>query len=114
MTPPPDAVTVRFTVPLVAVDAALRVRVLRPLPGAAMLAGAKLAVTPFGRPLTDNVMGAANLLTADVVTVRDIDPPRATTTFVPASVSVQLGLITVRLITWVFVTPPPEPLTVSG
>jgi hypothetical protein len=106
-------VTVRVKLPGAALDAAFSVSVVLPLPGAARLAGAKPAVTPLGIPLTDNVIGEANPLTAAIVTVRGIDPPRATTTPVPASVSVKLGPITVRLTARVFVTPPPEPPTVS-
>ena len=52
--PPPLAVTVTFAVPVVAVLLAEKVRVELPLPGAAMEAGLKLAVTPAGNPDTDN------------------------------------------------------------
>lgn len=48
------AVTVTFTVPMVAVLLAERVRVELPLPGAAIEAGLKLAVTPAGNPEADN------------------------------------------------------------
>lgn len=54
VTPPPVAVTVAFTVPAVAVLLALNVSVELPLPGAAIDAGLKLAVTPEGNPDTDN------------------------------------------------------------
>ena len=53
VTLPPVAVTVTFTVPVVAVLLAERVRVELPLPGAAIEAGLKLAVTPAGRPEAD-------------------------------------------------------------
>jgi len=46
--------TVRLKLPTALVDAAFSVNVLRPPPGAAMLAGAKLPVTPLGIPLTDS------------------------------------------------------------
>jgi len=52
--PPPLAVTVTLVVPVVAVLLAVKVRVELPLPGAAMLPGLKLAVTPEGRPEADN------------------------------------------------------------
>src|SRR6478609_3490978 len=50
----PVAVTVTFTVPVVAVLLAVNVSVELPLPGAAMDAGLKLAVTPAGKPEADN------------------------------------------------------------
>jgi len=49
VTVPPVAVTVTFAVPVVAVVVAENVSVELPLPGAAMDAGVKLAVTPAGR-----------------------------------------------------------------
>ena len=52
--PPPVALTVTFTVPVVAVLLAVNVRVELPLPGAAIELGLKLAVTPAGNPATDN------------------------------------------------------------
>src|SRR5260370_37800227 len=48
--PPPLAVTVIFDVPMVAVVLAVNVSVELPLPGAAMEAGLRLAVTPVGIP----------------------------------------------------------------
>jgi len=45
---------VTLTAPVVAVLLAVKVRVELPLPGAAMEAGAKLAVTPAGNPEADN------------------------------------------------------------
>lgn len=53
ITPPPFALTVTFVVPVVAVLMAEKVRVELPLPGAAIEAGLKLAVTPEGRPAPD-------------------------------------------------------------
>ena len=47
------AVTVTFTVPVVAVLLAERVRVELPLPGATIEVGLKLAVTPAGNPDAD-------------------------------------------------------------
>jgi hypothetical protein len=54
------AVTVRVETPGAAVEPAASVKTLLPLPGAAMLVGAKLAVTPLGAPLTDRVMAELN------------------------------------------------------
>jgi hypothetical protein len=53
MTPPPFAFTVTFVIPVVAVLVAEKVRVELPLPGAAIEAGLKLAVTPEGSPDAD-------------------------------------------------------------
>ena len=50
MTPPPLAVTVTVEVPVTAVLLTVKVSVELPLPGAAIEAGLKLAVTPVGRP----------------------------------------------------------------
>src|SRR5579871_781555 len=52
--PPPAPVTVMLLVPGVAVLATDNVSVELPLPGAAIEAGLKLAVTPVGRPDADN------------------------------------------------------------
>ena len=59
--PPPVALRVNVAAEVAAAfAAAVRVMVLLPTPGAEMLAGAKLAVTPFGKPLTANVTAALN------------------------------------------------------
>jgi hypothetical protein len=52
--PPPVAVTVTLEVPTTAVLLAVKVRVELPLPGAAIDAGLKLAVTPDGKPEADS------------------------------------------------------------
>ncbi len=54
--PPPVALTVTFTVPVVAVLLAVKVSVELPLPGATSVLGVKLAVTPEGRPEMDSEM----------------------------------------------------------
>lgn len=54
MTPPPVAVTVTLAVPTVAALPTVNVRVELPLPGAAIEAVLKAAVTPVGKPETDN------------------------------------------------------------
>ena len=48
--PPPDPVTVTVYVPAVVEELALKLRVDVPDPGAARLAGLKVAVTPAGMP----------------------------------------------------------------
>jgi hypothetical protein len=88
--------------------------VLLPLPGDATLTGTKLAVTPLGSPLTDSAIVDLNPLIPAVDTVMGIAPPRASITFVLPRVSVKFGPTIVRLSVCVLVTPPPEPVTVSG
>ncbi len=109
VTPPPTAVTVRVEAPPAAVEVAESVKVLLPLPGAAMVLGAKLAVTPLGAPLADNLIAELNPPTLVVVKVRDFEPPGATLALVPFDVSVKLleDCKTVRLNARVLSVPPP-------
>ncbi len=79
----------RLKVPTAALDAAFKLNVLLPLPGEAMLPGAKLAVTPCGIPLTDSTAPALNPFSAAVVTAMGMLTPRARITFVPPGVSVK-------------------------
>jgi len=97
ITPPPVAVAVRVDTPGVAVEVADNVNVLLPFPGAAMLVGAKLAVTPVGSPLIDKATTALNPFTRVVVNVMGIEPPGATLALVALGVNVKLGVSTVRL-----------------
>lgn len=108
VTPPPVAVTVRVQVPVAAVAATDRVKVLLPLPGQAMPVGVKLAVTPPGSPLIDNATAEVNPLTRAVVRVIGVEPPGATLALVALGVSVKLaGGKTVRLNGTVLPAPPP-------
>jgi len=68
VSPPPFAVMVTERVVRGAVRLALSVSTLVPAPGAARLEGAKLAVTPVGKPLTENATGALNPLVPLTVT----------------------------------------------
>src|SRR5947208_875485 len=67
--PPPVAVTVTELAPVVAVEAAVKVKVELPLPGAAILAGLKLAVTPAGRADVENEIALLNPPETEVETV---------------------------------------------
>ena len=67
--PPPEAVTVRIALVAVVPVAADNFRVLLPVPGAAMSVGVKLAVIPFGTPLTDSAMADLNPFTLAVDTM---------------------------------------------
>lgn len=87
--PPPEAVMVSVPDRADAPGAAVIVSVLLPLPGAAMLAGERLAVTLSGAPVTDNPMAELNPLTTTVETVICVDPPGATLTLVALGVSVR-------------------------
>ncbi len=58
--PPPVAVTVALNVPVVAVLLAVNFNVELPVPGAAMEAGVKLAVTPAGNPETERLTAELN------------------------------------------------------
>jgi hypothetical protein len=96
VTPPPVAVTVRIETPAAAVELAESVRTLLPLPGAGILVGAKLAVTPLGAPLTDKMMAELNPDPLAAVRVIVPDPPGATLALVALGVSVKMAR-TVRL-----------------
>lgn len=72
--PPPAPVTVTLNVPVAAVLAALSVKVELPLPGAAIDAGFRLAVTPDGAPETDSDTVALKPPTAalDIVVLPEV------------------------------------------
>jgi hypothetical protein len=90
--PPPLAVTVTLVVPVVAVLLAERVRVELPLPGAAMLPGLKLAVTPEGRPEADNEIAELKppLTKVEMVLVPEL--PWATDKLVGEALRLKLGV----------------------
>lgn len=97
VTPPPVADTVREETPGAAVEPAERVSMLLPFPGAAIVVGKKLAVTPLGSPVTDNAMAELNPFIPEVVKPIGIDPPGIKMTLVPLSISEKLEGKTVRL-----------------
>jgi hypothetical protein len=76
--PPPFAFTVTFVVPVVAVLVAERVSVELPLPGAAIDAGLKVAVTPKGRLDADKDTVELNPPLTEVETVVLPEVPWAT------------------------------------
>ncbi len=67
--PPPVAAKVSGYVPGASVAAEVKVRVLLPTPGEAMLGGEKLAVSPDGSPLTDRLTALPKPPAVDVVKV---------------------------------------------
>jgi hypothetical protein len=97
VTPPPLAVTVKEVAPAALVEAADTVKVLEPVPGAAMLSDAKVAVTPLGTPVTDNATAASNPFTRAVFRTMCAEPPAATLAFGATEVKLKLGVNTVRL-----------------
>ena len=98
---PPVALTVTFDVPVVAVLLAVSVRVELPLPGAAIEAGLKLAVTPAGNPEADNATAELNppLTVVEIVELPDV--PCVTETVAGEALIVKFGVaaeLTVRAI----------------
>jgi hypothetical protein len=93
--------------PGAAVEAAVSVNLLLPLPGAARLAGAKLAVTPLGSPVAEKAIGALKPPEGVVVIVTGIDPPGVRLMPAAPRVTAKLGVTTVRVRGCVLVSPPP-------
>lgn len=96
--------------PAAAVEAAFKVRTPLPPPGAAMLAGANVPVTPLGNPLTDIPMADLKPFTAAVEKVSFTELPRITVALTVLKVKVKLGTATVKAIVAVRASPPPVPL----
>lgn len=113
VSPPPVAVTVTVVLPAVTAPAApVKVNMLLPLPGDAMLAGENAAVTPFGNPVTVRATAALKLLCPAVVKVRVAGVPAVSVLEVALGVSVKLGVVTVSAIVAVCATPPLVPVIV--
>jgi hypothetical protein len=88
---PPVAVMVTVEEPVVAVALAVSVRVEVPLPGAAIDAGAKLAVTPAGKPDADSETDELNP-PLTVVEIEELpDVPCTTERLAGDAVTVKLG-----------------------
>ena len=86
---------------------------LLPLPGEAMLEGAKLTVNPFGSPLRDKATADWNPFDTVLESLVTVEPPRATVVLVAFNASAKLGGgKTTKLIGCVFVTPPPTAVIV--
>jgi hypothetical protein len=91
----------------------LRVNVLLPMPGEAMLAGTKVAVTPLGRPLADSATADWKPPAAAVFNVIVVEPRAGTVALAALAVSVKLGTTTVRLNDCTRVRPPPDAVIVT-
>ena len=113
MMPPPTAEMVRVELPVEADEAAARVKVLEPLPGEAMLVGAKVPVTPDGRPLTDNATAELKPFPPAVVTVIGVDEPAATLALGALVFSVSVGFATAKVMVWVWMRFPLVPVIAS-
>ena len=85
---------------------------LLPLPGDGMLAGAKPAVTPAGRPLADRATADWNPPVTAVVKVTAADPPVDTVLPDALALNDKPGTITVRLNGCVLMSPPPDAVIV--
>ena len=107
------AVTVTFAVPVVAVLLAEKVRVELPLPGAAIEAGLKVAVTPEGNPDADNDTAELNppLTVVEIVLLPEL--PCTTERLAGEAVMLKSGCVTVSVMVAVWVTPPPVAVTVT-
>ena len=81
-----------------ALAAPVKVSVLLPLPGDAMLAGENTAVTPFGNPVIVRATAALKPLCPAVVNVRVAGVPAVSVLAAALGVSVNEGTATFRLI----------------
>jgi hypothetical protein len=95
--PPPTAPIVRAETPAAAAELTASVKVLFPLPGAAMLVGLRLAVTPLGSPLMERYTVDLNPVPAVVVKVMGTEPPGAKLVLEALAVSVKLGFATAKV-----------------
>ena len=75
-------------------EATFSISVLLPVPGAGMLVGVKVAVTPAESPVNERAIANLNPLTGAVVTAIAIEPPCFMDTLTPASIIVKLGATT--------------------
>ncbi len=113
--PPPAAAKVKVADPTLAFDAAASLIVRLYTPGAGLLTGEKLTVTPAGIPLTVNVTGALNPAVSLRVKPKVVLDPRATVADVGLSLSVKLGgTVTDRASVTDLVNPPPVAVMVIG
>lgn len=116
VTPPPLAVKVTLVAPVAAVVLAENVTVELPLPGAAIEAGLKLAVTPDGSPDADNDTAELNPSFTAIDTVLLPELPCTTATLPGEALMVKSGAVvafTVSGTVSVCVIPAPLAVTVT-
>jgi hypothetical protein len=106
VSPPPVPFKVSVETPASALEDALIVNVLVPLPGEAIVAGTRVAVTPFGCPLTESEIADLNPPSAAADTVIAVELPAVTDALAALSVSVKSPpvpvIVTVDVPTTVF------------
>jgi hypothetical protein len=110
--PPPVTFTLGAYVPLSALDVTVNVSRLVPYPGAAMLEGEKLALTPAGNSLTEKATAASNPDTGTVVKVTSPEPEGVTFMLCALAARAKFGTSTMRVA--VSVRPPPVAVSVSA
>jgi hypothetical protein len=116
VTPPPVAVTVTVDVPVTAVLLAVKVSAEFPLPGAAIDAGLKLAVTPEGKPEAENEIAELNPPLTVVESFVLPVLPWTIDTLAGEALTAKSGVAveaTVSATVVVCVTPPPLAVTVT-
>jgi len=116
LAPPPVPVTVMEYVPAAALPLTASVRVADPEPGAGMLAGVKVAVTPEGTLLAASDTAALNPPAIVLVMVKFPGPPGAILTEAGLADREKPGVTPgpiVRLIVALGCKPPPVPLMVT-
>jgi hypothetical protein len=113
VSPPPVPFKVSVETPASALEDALIVNVLVPLPGEAIVAGTRVAVTPFGCPLTESEIADLNPPSAAADTVIAVELPAVTDALAALSVSVKFGATTATDSAAVRVRPPPVPVIVT-
>ncbi len=91
--PPPVALTVVLNVPVAAVLLAVNVSVELPLPGAAIVVGLKLAVTPLGRPEIESATDELNPFEPEVEIVLVAELPCVTDRLVGEALRAKSGLV---------------------
>jgi len=99
VTSPPVMVTVAVAVLAAAEAVAVKVSRVLPSPGAAMLVGEKLAVTPAGNPLTENAIAELNDEIGTVVIETWPDPEGAIVTLVALGSTTKSGTSTMIVVT---------------
>jgi len=102
--PPPVAIRVRVETETWAVDPRVRVSLMLPFPGAATLPGARLTVTPAGRPETESAMEELKPPRPRVVRATDPLAPGARETLPGLAARVKVG--TLSLVVCERVMPP--------
>jgi hypothetical protein len=114
VSPPPVPVTTIVCVPAATVEATAMVMVDVPEPGAAIVVGLKVTVTPAGTKRAESATAELKPPETAVLTVHVPVLPATTETDVGDADTVNAAALTVSEMDVVCVTPPPVPVTVMG